>query len=102
MPEPITELTVNALNGEMYNLFRRYLEKRKVIWTDTRDKWGVLLSVHLTFPPDTTYKQISQTYVYDTDSYTRHYIYLRGEFLLYWNVHKSTQLNHISIPYAYL
>ena len=102
MTEPISELTINQLDGGMYTLFRRYLEKRKVIWTDTRDKHGILLAVHLTFPSDTTYKLLSQTYVHDTDQYTRYHIYLRGDFLLYWNIRKTTQLNSITIPYAYL
>jgi hypothetical protein len=97
MEEPIGELEIQQLTGEFYNLFRKYLEKHGCIWTDRRDQWGYLLSVHLAFPPGTVYRELASS-----DHYRRYRITLQMDGVMYWFVHQMTGFNSMSIPYVYL
>ncbi len=94
---PIGELEIQQLTGEFYDLFRKYLEKHGCIWTDRRDEWGYLLSVHLAFPPGTAYREMAPG-----DRYRRYQITFPKDGVMYWNVHQMTGLNSLSIPYVYL
>ncbi len=97
MKEPIRELEIQQLTGEFYDLFRKYLEKHGCIWTDRRDQWGYLLSVHLAFPPGTVYREMPPA-----DHYRRYQITFQMDGVMYWRVHEMTGLNSMSIPYVYL
>jgi hypothetical protein len=93
----IRELAVQSLDGGMYNAFRKYLEKRGCIWTEERNKWGQLLSVHLTFLPGTVYKELPPIGEFD-----RYQITFEKGGLMFWSVRRTTRLNSMSIPYVYL
>ncbi len=97
MEKPICELEIQQLTGEFYNLFRKYLEKHGCVWTDRRDKWGHLLSVRLTFPPGTVYRELAPA-----DHYQRSQIIFQTDGVMYWFIHEITGLHSISIPYVYL
>ena len=93
----IRELAIQSLDGAMYSDFRKYLEKRGCTWTEERDKWDQLQSVHLTFPPGTTYKELSPIGEFDRCQIT----FEKGG-TLFWSVRRATRLSSISIPYVYL
>jgi len=89
---PINELSVSCFDGEMYALFRKYLEKHGCTWQERRDPWGQLQSVHLSFPSGTTYSSTKHPDFYQ--------ITFPTNGLLFWN--SGHNLDRISIPYAYL
>lgn len=91
--EPITELPVQQLDGGAYELFKRYLERHKVVWSEERGPIGQLESVHLTFPPGTTYH-----FLKPTENYERRQVDLPSGAMLYWTTHRLTKLNGISVP----
>lgn len=95
--EEINDLAVHSLDGEMYGLFRAYLEKHGCTWREKRGRQGELLSVHLTFPPGTTCKKLPPIERFD-----RYQINFNSGGLLFWSVRLSTGLNGVSVPYVYL
>ncbi|HEY0755713.1 MAG TPA: hypothetical protein VGD98_17275 [Ktedonobacteraceae bacterium] len=95
---PITDLTVDSLQGDFYELFRKYIEKHGGTWNEERDPTTrQLQSVQLQFPPDTTSFKLQPNGNYD-----RYKIIFPDGALMFWYYQRVTALNSISIPYVYL
>jgi hypothetical protein len=93
---PIGELTVNSLQGDFYDLFRKYVEKHGGIWTEQREA-DQLQCVHIQFPPGTMSTQMPPSGNYD-----RHQITFKDGAIMFWYYQRLAELNSISIPYVYL
>jgi hypothetical protein len=93
---PIHELTIDSLQGDFYDLFRKYVEKHGGIWTELRTG-DQLQSVHLRFPPGTM-----STKMPPSGNYDRQQITFKDGAVMFWYYQRLTSLNSISIPYVYL
>ena len=93
---PIDELTVNSLQGDFYDLFRKYVEKHGGTWTEQRAS-DQLQSVHIRFPPGTTSAALPPNGNYD-----RYQITFHDGAIMFWHYQRLTRINSISIPYVYL
>lgn len=92
----ITDLTVNSLQGDFYDLFRKYIERHGGTWTEEREV-DQLQSVHLHFPPGTTSVKLP-----GNGSYDRYQIIFADGAVMFWSHQRITRMNSISIPYVYL
>jgi hypothetical protein len=93
---PIDELTIQSLQGDFYELFKRYIEKHGGVWTEQREG-DQLKRVHIRFPPGTAYTTLPPNGQYD-----RHQITFNDGAIMFWYYQRTTRLNSISIPYVYL
>ena len=93
---PIHELTVDSLQGDFYDLFRKYVEKHGGTWTELREG-DQLQSVHLRFPPETV-----STKMPPSGNFDRYQITFKDGAIMFWHYQRLTALNSISIPYVYL
>ncbi|HEX7736919.1 MAG TPA: hypothetical protein VF458_18885 [Ktedonobacteraceae bacterium] len=93
---PITELTVNSLQGDFYELFRKYVEKHGGTWTEKREA-DQLQRVRLLFPPGTISTQLP-----GNSNYNRYQITFADGAIMFWYYQQVTRTNSISIPYVYL
>lgn len=92
----ISKLTVNSLQGELYDLYRKYVEKHGGSWDERRDG-DKLLAVNILFPPETIAKPMSPS-----GNFERHQIILADNAVIFWNHHIVSGQDTITIPYVYL
>ena len=93
MDKTIGELAVHRLDGNFYTDTRRYLEKQGCVWREQRGQEGQLLSVHLSFPDGTTYKQLAP-------EEKRYWVTFPKGGRMAWSVKQTG--NGITVPYVYL
>jgi hypothetical protein len=93
---PISELDVHCFDGNFYDKTRSYLEKRGCIWSEMRIG-DQLEALHLTFPPGTVYKKLPPI-----GDFERYQILFKEDGLVNWSIKRTTGLNTISVPVAYL
>lgn len=93
---PITGLTVNSLQGDFYDLFRKYVEKHGGTWEEEREA-DQLQSVRLLFPLGTT-----STKLPGNGNFDRYQITFADGAIMFWSYHRVTRTSAISIPYVYL
>lgn len=93
---PIHELTVQSLQGDFYELFKKYIEKHGGIWSEQRAT-DQLQSVHIQFPHGTVSTDLPPGGYYD-----RRQITFTDGAIMFWYHQRNTGLNSISVPYVYL
>ena len=87
---PLSSLDVHYLDGQFYELTKKYLAKQGCTWSEQREG-DQLLSVHLVFPDGTVYNQAK--YAYEVR-------FPKGG-MLWWSI-KPDGMHGISVPYVYL
>ncbi len=87
---PLSSLDVHYLDGQFYEVTKKYLVKQGCLWSEQR-QGDQLLSVHLDFPDGTVYNQAK---------YAREVRFPKGG-MLWWSI-KPDGRNGIVVPYVYL